>query len=1155
MAGILKDEHEYYYDAFISYRHMEPDMTVAIKLHRSLEGYRIPKSISRQKGIKKLHRLFRDQAELPTSSNLNADITRALETSRYLIVVCSHNTPKSKWCTQEIVEFKKLHGDGRILTILIEGEPSEAFPEPLRFIDEEVCNTDGTSSIVKCEIEPLAADIRGKNLQEMWKKLKVEKLRLVAPIIGVKFDDLKQRHREQFIKKAISFTLAISLFFAAFGIVAFVQSNIISSQSSELVQKNSELKLQINEKEKQRKLAEKNGNEAIKQAEIALKNQQTAEANASIAEEQRKNADQQEKIAVEQKQAAITERNRALENESIALAEKSKMLISEGRWFDGLKTALASLPNDLKNPDRPLCQEAMSALYGAIYEKGLQGRFVLENQKTFASQYPFSPDGKRFLSVTADGILHVLSSDTGMEYFPIKCKDKIESATFSPDGKKIAVVSKYDRPAEFYNASDGKLISSLKPDSKDTDFFYEIYFSPDSSSVIVNNNSQYTNATYSIWNIQTGLKIRTPTYSNESSLPYEKVLFSPDGKYYIWLNNVIEFKSGKIVYHIKSNNFIINLNFTSDSKRLLVIHEEKAAGGIDVSLIDIGTGNTKRLQVKTGTVSSISRNDKYCLLSQDMQVVLYDMEQDKQIKAFNMESEVDKVKFSPDGRFGVITLMNGAIYFLDTRKDNNIFPLNGHKFLVYNAAFSPDGKRFLSYSQDGTVRMWDVYGSVGQLELIGGIKNAKNYDELSDVYLSRNLNTAVLQYFARGREASNFSLCIYDIANQKVLDFLEDSLVGLQSSPVSPDGKDIIVSKDSNRKNCYVWNTDSKKMRIDLSPYLSELNKYKAGFITTNFSYTGKYIYMTWHSYTSNNEKPLSALYTIDASNGKLLYKKEFDIDFTNVNSFITNNEELYLFQQDQKVRCIDLKTGRDTSTIDYIYKGGSIFTDKNSATLFISEYDYRTTMRSKVIFNLITKSKVCELVLNEISEPKLVSPNGRYLVTSTQTSFEKGSDTLWDLKTQRKLESGCTDIDISAVCFSPDSRFILLNNNNTGIAFVRDMVNEINVLEINSFPFVTEFGGFTNDNRFLATGSSRDKNIHIWDLTAGKKLLDIENDVSCDQRFAFVESVKAVSFINNDGYIFVRYGSDYDNLYKLWRFDKDINKIKEYAEGLAGPD
>ena len=186
------------YNAFISYRHTPLDLKVAKKLHKALETFRIPASVRKKTGKKRIERVFRDQEELPIGSDLNENILNALTESEYLIVVCSPNTPQSEWVAKEIETFIRLHDRNHVLAILIDGKPEESFPG-LLITDEEGNN-----------VEPLAADIRGNSSHERDKKFKTELLRLAAPLIGCTYDDLKQRHKERIIKRNLSIGSAIA---------------------------------------------------------------------------------------------------------------------------------------------------------------------------------------------------------------------------------------------------------------------------------------------------------------------------------------------------------------------------------------------------------------------------------------------------------------------------------------------------------------------------------------------------------------------------------------------------------------------------------------------------------------------------------------------------------------------------------------------------------------------------------------------------------------------------------------------------------------------------------------------------------------------------------------------------------------------------------
>ena len=143
---------EYKYKAFISYRHLEPDMQAAEKLQKLLESYKPPKNLGKTKDN---WRIFRDVSELQSSSDLSEDIRNAIETSEYLIVICSPKYTESKWCMQELTRFRELHGNTNenIITLLVSGEPQESFPEELTYTEMTTTNEKGEEVTVKVEVE------------------------------------------------------------------------------------------------------------------------------------------------------------------------------------------------------------------------------------------------------------------------------------------------------------------------------------------------------------------------------------------------------------------------------------------------------------------------------------------------------------------------------------------------------------------------------------------------------------------------------------------------------------------------------------------------------------------------------------------------------------------------------------------------------------------------------------------------------------------------------------------------------------------------------------------------------------------------------------------------------------------------------------------
>ncbi|MCR5498837.1 MAG: TIR domain-containing protein [Acetatifactor sp.] len=237
------------YVAFISYRHTELDKKVAKKIHYMVEHYIIPKEL-RKDGNKKLGKVFRDEEELPVSSNLTQSIETALDHSKFLIVICTPNLPKSIWCQREIAYFMEKHGRDHVVGILVDGTPDEAFPQLLTQhveLDEE-----GNENVR--EVEPLAANLTDVNHRYKESRLRKEAVRLYAALLGCPFDSLWQREKRQKMRKLVALmalVMTIALAFCASiyrkNLEIIARNEQIEGQNVQIQSQNEEIKEQYDE--------------------------------------------------------------------------------------------------------------------------------------------------------------------------------------------------------------------------------------------------------------------------------------------------------------------------------------------------------------------------------------------------------------------------------------------------------------------------------------------------------------------------------------------------------------------------------------------------------------------------------------------------------------------------------------------------------------------------------------------------------------------------------------------------------------------------------------------------------------------------------------------------------------------------------------------
>jgi tetratricopeptide (TPR) repeat protein len=200
------------YWAFISYSHA--DERVAKSLQRALETYRLPRALvgtSTALGAvpRAVTPIFRDRDELQAGTDLKALVREALASSRCLIVLCSPDAARSAWVNQEIIEFKQLHGEGRVFAVIAAGEPfasqragreaEECFPAALR----TALGPDGTAGGPPLEL--IAADLRPSA-----EGLRRATLKLIAGMVGVGADQLIRREARRRMRQ-LAITAAASL--------------------------------------------------------------------------------------------------------------------------------------------------------------------------------------------------------------------------------------------------------------------------------------------------------------------------------------------------------------------------------------------------------------------------------------------------------------------------------------------------------------------------------------------------------------------------------------------------------------------------------------------------------------------------------------------------------------------------------------------------------------------------------------------------------------------------------------------------------------------------------------------------------------------------------------------------------------------------------
>lgn len=325
------------YAMFISYRHadnLEMGRKWATWLHETVENYEIPIDLIGKTNLRgetvpaSLYPVFRDEEELPADADLSTNIRRALENSGLLVVLCSPRAVQSRFVADEIRYFKELGKSGRILALMIDGEPNasddpekaarlgveaECFPEPLRFGVPD----DANGSIDwSARTEPIAADCRpggrpeqgwttaaayddwlekqpgisradrARRVREYAERLELAKLKVIAGALGVPLGELTQRDKARQLLRAKRRARILTSLSALFAVLAGAAA-VLGWFANE---KRKDAETQRREAESQRNEANHQRNEANAQRQQADTQRAAAEEAKGVAENEKRQA-------------------------------------------------------------------------------------------------------------------------------------------------------------------------------------------------------------------------------------------------------------------------------------------------------------------------------------------------------------------------------------------------------------------------------------------------------------------------------------------------------------------------------------------------------------------------------------------------------------------------------------------------------------------------------------------------------------------------------------------------------------------------------------------------------------------------------------------------------------------------------------------------
>ena len=329
--------------------------------------------------------------------------------------------------------------------------------------------------------------------------------------------------------------------------------------------------------------------EAFRQAERAEDNaaearlaEKEAERQALKAEEVAERAQNAEAQALAQAERAADEAERARRAEqdakigdSLYRAVQARQMLRENKPITGMQLALAGLPKNPIEQDRPWVGEAAGALVETLGAK--KERLVLRGHG--GNVAALAIDGSRIISGSWDNTIRIWDADTGRQLALLSGYEAdVLATTISPDRRVIASGGR-NNAIRIWDAETGDKIATLTGHGRDV---LAIAFSPDSRWIVSGSRDK----TVKIWDASEGKELQTLTGHDASVYA---VAFSPDGREIIsgsrdGVIRIWNAKSGERLDELtRHEDGILSLKYSRDGTRIVSGSEDQTVRIWDVA--------------------------------------------------------------------------------------------------------------------------------------------------------------------------------------------------------------------------------------------------------------------------------------------------------------------------------------------------------------------------------------------------------------------------------------------------------------------------------------------------------------------------------------------------------------------------------------------
>jgi WD40 repeat protein len=420
----------------------------------------------------------------------------------------------------------------------------------------------------------------------------------------------------------------------------------------------------------------------------------------------------------------------------------------------------------------------------------------------------FSVDGRRIVTASEDNTARIWDTTTAQEIAVLRGhKNSVHTAVFSPDGTHIVTASQ-DNTARIWDAATVQGIRVLRGHESS---LVSAAFSANGKHIVTASLDKSAR----IWDAATNQEIAT-LLGHEDSV--KSAAFSPDG--------------GQIVTASSDNSARIWDTATAREIAILRRHESSVVSEA------LSPHGSRTVAVSSGSEAATARQLAIVRHFEDGM----NSAASKTDYAESTGGDVNSAGFSPDGKRIVTASSDCTARIWDAATAREIIILRGHAGRVNSAAFSPDGRRVVTASRSEAY-VWDAPLSLAAAASAvlrgyhGGYKIVR--------VLQNGVTVACAAFSPDGTRivtaSEDNSTRIWDATTAQEIAILLGHAASVNSAAFSPDGTRIVTASEDNSTR--IWDATTAQE-------IAVLRGHESAVTSAAFSPDGRRVATASHDHT-----------------------------------------------------------------------------------------------------------------------------------------------------------------------------------------------------------------------------------------------------------------------------------------------------------------